>query len=149
MKKLLFLLCLSLCCAHIAAGQKLIIGSDAPSLKEIEWQTAPPVKGVASLVDFYQPSNPSCVKFLDRLGLIAKEKKGRVQVVLLTRETGAEIDKLVADGRFIVGYDPTGNTYAEYYVKYLPYSMLVDSKGDIAWIGNMANLPTTTLDAVK
>lgn len=130
-----------------AKGQKLVIGSQIPSFKGITWLTAPPKTDKDMLIDFYQSTNPSCEKFLPTLAPRYDLLAPKLSFVILTREQGPAIDKLVNSlgARYSIGYDPTGDAFNAFNVKYLPYSILVDEKGKILWIGNLGNLDDQSL----
>jgi len=147
MRKALYILILFVFLSP-ASAQKLVIGSEIASFKslkgEISWISEYPT-GDSMLIDFYQPSNPTCVKNLDRLLTIADSKRGILSVVIMTREPD---DRLLAvTDRICVGVDTTGNGFFERcHVQYLPYTMLVDGKNQLLWHGILNTLSDEMLD---
>ena len=134
-----------------AYGQKLVIGSEVPNLKEVKWQGAAPPNGKAMLIEFYQESNPTSRGFFSKLAPVKSNNGEKVSIVVLTRDSGAPLEKLVASygDNYYIGLDDTGNTFTNFGVKYLPYTMLVDSKSKILWIGNLGNLQQSSIDKIK
>ncbi|WP_294599785.1 hypothetical protein [uncultured Rikenella sp.] len=155
MKKLLLLLGLTLGSGSIATqAQKLVIGSRVPDFKGVEWSTLPPRAEAPMLIEFYAPENATSARFFPRLAEI-RHRHGNgnrgIQIVVLTRKAGAVTDSLKAKygERYFIGSDPDGKVYRAFHVQYVPYTILVDSKGELYWQGNLGNLPASVLERVR
>ena len=151
MRKLILLSLLAFTFAQAGFAQKLIIGSKTPDLKGVEWKTSAPQTGKATLIEFYQSTNESSSKLYLKLAKIASKYGGAIDIVVLTREDNATINSLVQqDGsRYSFGYDADGTVYDAYGVKFVPFTMLVDSKGNLLWQGNLSNITDQVLQKVK
>lgn len=132
----------------LVSAQKLVIGSETPSFKslkdDISWLTRKPGT-LPLLIDFYQPSNPTCVDNLARLLKIAESNRGVIDVVVLTREQDDKLKELF--GKVCVGVDTTSNGFfKKCHVQYLPYTMIVDEKSRLLWHGILNALSDEMLE---
>ncbi|WP_300829205.1 hypothetical protein [uncultured Rikenella sp.] len=156
MKKVLILLGLMLGSGAVATrAQKLVIGSRVPDLKGVAWSTLPPRTEAPMLIEFYAPDNASSARFFPKLAEI-QHRHGNgnrgIQIVVLTRGVAATtLDSLRAryGERYFIGSDPDGRVYRAFHVQYVPYTILVNSKGELYWQGNLGNLPMSTLEGVR
>lgn len=148
--KLLLLLSFVLVCTMPLRAQRLVIGSKAPSLKSVEWLGDTPEVGggKAILVEFYQSSNPSSVKFFEKLGPINDKYGSKMMIVVLGRDSRDAMLELT-DLPYFVGFDAGGAAYSAYGVRFTPFTMLVDSKGNVAWMGNLGNITDAVLEGVE
>lgn len=148
MKYLLTILITTLCATTNLQAQKLVIGSTAPPLKEVKWLSNPPQPGKVYLIDFYQDSNPTCKQFFSKLKPLWQTYPDKIAIIILTRDDNDAIKELVKNfgDHYSFGYDATGGVFSSYGIKYLPSTLLTDSKGKILWMGNLGNLPQSTLD---
>lgn len=133
------------------SAQKLVIGSRVPDFKGAQWLSSAPQEKRPMLIEFYNPTNPTCNKFFPKLANIKKQHGDKVQIIVLTAQTGPEIDKLVDDwGRdYSIGYDPTGKIYQNFNVRFLPFTLIINSNSEIFWQGNLGNLPSDILGKVR
>lgn len=159
MKKILTLLGLAAWTVGPALAQKMVIGSRIPDFKEVQWLTAAPAgpgsgQTAPMLIEFYNPDNASSVRFFPKLADI-RHKYGNgasgVQIVVLVAQPGAAADKLRQDygDRYYIGADPDGKVYQAFNVRFLPYTILVNSKGELYWQGNLGNIPDAVLQKVR
>lgn len=133
---LFFLLGISECWS-----QKLVIGSQRPSMRGIQWQNKSPKLNKPLLIEFYHHDNSSSREFLDLLSEIKQQSRGNLEIVILTRDGGkslAHLNQYYGD-EYLIGYDPTGAVFSSFGVKYIPYSILSDRKGNLLWIGNLSS----------
>lgn len=154
MKKILILLTLAVCAAGQAFAQKLVIGSRIPDLKTVQWLTLAPKAEMPMLIEFYNPDNATSARFFPKLSDI-KRKYGNgdsgLQIVVLTQIKGEAREKLAADyGEiYFIGGDPDGKVYQGFNVQFLPYTILVNSKGELYWQGNLGNITDAVLQKVR
>lgn len=160
MKKILLLLLAAASLIGPALAQKLVIGSRIPDLKNIQWHTtAPPALTGGSdatrpmLIEFYDPGNPTSNRYFPRLADI-KTRHGNnngLLIVVLTRQSGPTIDQIVRSygNDYYIGTDPDGKVYQTFNVQYLPYTILVNSKGELSWQGNLGNITDPVLQKIK
>ncbi len=148
MKKLfVYLSLLFLVAIPQVRAQKLVIGSQAPSFKGIEWKNLSPQTDRTMLIEFYHSGNSSSQKLFEKLEGIHTSHAEDIQIIVLTRDKDESIDflKSVCGDKYIVGYDPTGEVFKSFGVKYLPFTMLFDAKGKLCWIGNLGALEESDL----
>ncbi len=153
MKKILTLLGLAVGTALPASAQKLVIGSRIPDLKAVQWLTAAPRAEAPMLIEFYDPDNASSVRFFPRLADIRHKYgtgKAALQIVVIAAQPEAA-EKLVRDGggRYCIGVDAEGKVCQAFNVRFLPYTILADSKGVLYWQGNLGNLTDAVLQKVR
>ena len=133
-------------------AQKLVIGSRVPDFKGVEWRTLPPRTETPTLIEFYAPGNASSVRFFPKLAEISRRFEN-IQIVVLTHgnASGTTADSLPAKygDRYFIGVDPDGKVYRAFQVRYVPYTVLVNSKGELYWQGNLGNLSATVLERVR
>lgn len=134
-----------------AGAQKLIIGSRLPDFKGTTWLSAEPQSKRPMLIEFYNPQNATSNKFFVKLGEIKSKYGDMVQIVVLTTQHGPDIDKIVTSHGtdYSVGYDSTGKVYQNFNVRYLPFTIVANSAGEMFWQGNLGNISTDILDNVK
>lgn len=125
-------------------AQKLIIGEKAPEIKVVEWLggKAPVIVGKAMFVDFFHSSNPQCVTSLDKINALHKSYGTKMNFIILSKEG---MDKMISvvNGKgygFFVGIDEGGKTFSGYDVRFVPFSVLIDTRGRLVWTGNVTTL---------
>lgn len=146
MKKLIFLLALCLM-LPAASAQKMVIGSKVPDFKGVQWQSSAPASGKPMIVEFYNPDNSSSARFFPKLAEIKSKYGNKLEVVVLI-QNGSTIGALNTSG-YAIGTDPDGKVYQNFNVQFLPYTILVSSKGELFWQGNLGNITDDVLQRVK
>lgn len=145
MKYIISLLVLTAAFIGSAGAQKLVIGSRVPSIKgdkDVEWLSSAPTKDKAMLIDFFSTDNPSCIKEYALLKPIIEQWEAELDIVIISQGDSPEFRSMVdADGgRYSFALDADGNVFAAYGVRYLPFYMLVNAKGEMIWQGNISTL---------
>lgn len=149
MKKLLTII-IAAVAVTTAAAQQFVIGSKMPELRSVKWLSKSPENGQPSYIEFYQSTNKSSVEAFPKLSEI-KSARSNINIVVLVRETGEEIDKLVKNfgTDYAIGYDADGKTHDAFGVKFVPFGVLVDSRNTLQWQGNLSQFSTDQLKNVK
>lgn len=154
MKKILFL-SLFLLMAGSVMAQKMVIGSRVPDFKGVQWMTTMPhtsetPEAAPMLIEFYNPDNASSVRFFSKLAGV-KERHPKIQIVVLVARNKQSAEQLLeSHGKeYYIGLDSDGKVYQAFNVRFLPYTILVNSKGELHWQGNLGNLTDGTLQKVK
>lgn len=153
------MLSLALLAAGTAFAQKIVIGSRIPDFRGVQWLTAAPAgpgsgQTAPMLVEFYDPDNATSARFFPKLADI-KSRHGNgasgIQIVVLAAREGPAADKLLKEcgDRYYIGTDPDGKVYQSFNVRFLPYTILVNSKGELYWQGNLGNLTDEVLGKVR
>lgn len=133
MKKLLIFLLLAI--SVNAMGQKLVIGSSAPAIKDVEWKSGSYDPKAGNVILFYQASNASCKDQYEVLKSIVNA--GKANGIVITRDADVDGNALSYGGKISVAYDPTGSVFNAYGIKYLPYAVAVGKDGKISWLGSL------------
>ena len=146
MKKTVWITAFLALWAFTAAAQSLAIGEKAPELKISRWLTEQPSRnGKPVLLEFfYSPSEPSKNR-LSALDDLARGYSGRLQVIVIAKEPADKVTPLVKGYVFAVALDEEGKTFDSYGVKFVPFSVLFDGRGRVAWFGNPAKLTEKTM----
>lgn len=131
-------------------AQKIVIGSRVPDIrseKQMEWLTPIPEKGRAMLIDFFSSDNPSCVKGYALLGTVAGKLGVNVTVVVLSASDSEQFRALAAadGGKYCFAIDEDDDIFNAFAVRYLPFYMLVNAKGEMVWQGDISNLDIQTV----
>lgn len=130
----------------LSAQQRLIRGDKAPELQVKEWITqAQPSGGRAMMVEFFHSGNSTSVARVAQLDATAREAAGKLNVVVITREDSPAVKALLGDKAFFAGIDDDGKTFAAFSTLYVPYTVIVDKRGRVAWHGNPASLTSADI----
>ncbi len=140
-------------CTDIVSAQKIVAGSDIPTIKSMKdnivWLNGQPESEKYQIIDFYEPVNRSCVSNVKRLLNLINGREERLNIIILTKESGKDIHEFAksVDGKLFIGIDTTGNGYFEKcFVKYLPYTLFVDNRNKLIWHGFLCSLSDETID---
>lgn len=159
MKKIFLMMSLFLLVAGTVRAQKMVIGSRIPDFKGVEWLTTQP-DGAGSdhptpmLIEFHHPSNASCIRFFPKLASIWSDygtETDGLQIVVLVAQDRSYAEQMYRDygDKYFIGIDPDGRVYQTFNVQFLPYTLVVNSRGEVYWQGNLGNLPNEVLQKVK
>ena len=142
MKRLIITLLAVVSSALACYGQNMAIGTKVPALTPAEWYGAP--LGVQSgpiLVEFFHTSNRDAEARADELTRLARKYDGKMKVVVVTSQPREIVEEIVdTESGYFVAIDTARKVHSAYGVKYVPYSVIVDSKGRLAWLGNSKTL---------
>lgn len=131
-------------------AQNMVVGDKAPELKVKEWLYGAPKPGGVMFIEFFHSSSKPCLARLAPIGEMANKYKGKLNVVVISHESAANVDEVVGQGEhpYFVAIDEEGKTFAAYGVQYVPFGVLVDARGRIVWFGNPGSLSAQVLDKV-
>lgn len=135
---IIFTMVVMLCVVGGARAQKLVIGSNAPALKDIRWMAGTYDAKKSLVILFYQQNNISCQDQYEVLKQIVDEKP--VLGVVLTRDSSVDAEVLSDGGKIAVGYDDSGEVFSAYGVKYLPYAIAINEEDKILWLGSLSGV---------
>ncbi len=137
-------------CAMVstASAQKLMTGDRAPQLQVSTWLDGKSASSGPRLVEFFHSASAPSLARLNVLSDLAT-KNPDLNVVLVTREEASAVATALGAGEhpYKVAIDQEGKTFAEYGVQYLPFAVLIDAKGRIAWFGNPAQLSQSQIES--
>lgn len=131
-----------LCCLAIGrtAAQGIAIGERVPELKPAEWLGQRPDASDKrpTLIVFFHTASAPCVEVLPHLDSLGRSTD-RIKILVVAMEAKERIAPTLArylgDG-FFAAIDSSGKTFASYGIKYVPFGVLVDSRGRALWVGN-------------
>lgn len=127
---------------HLAHGQKLIIGGRAPELKVKEWATTKPAESGPRLIEFFFSGSKPSVDRLTQVDAIAKTFNGRLTVIVITKEPKDKVMSILSPSSrsYFVAMDDNGRSFDAYGIQFVPFCVIIDNKGRIAWFGNSTSL---------
>lgn len=142
MKRIIFILTFFLLSTTMLSAQKLIIGDRAPELKVKEWITPKPsYEGSARLVEFFFSTSKPSVDRIAALETIAQKYKGKLAVIVIAKESKEKVAGIIGNSKhYAAALDDASRTFDTYGVQFVPYCVLIDSKGHIVWFGNSSSL---------
>ncbi len=146
--KRVWILLLFCALAVSVSAQKLMTGDRAPQLQVSEWLGSPPAAVGPRLVEFFHPASAPSLARLEVLDELARRYPD-LSVVLVTRQQAAAVRAAIGPDEhpYKVAIDATGRTFTEYGVQYLPFAVLIDARGRIAWFGNPASLTDAQIES--
>lgn len=140
MKRFKFsVLAVAVFCCTAVWGQSVSIGDRISDLKIKEWSGAKPSPGKYILLEFFHSSSKASVDNLARLSEMAQKWGSKLSVVVVVKEGKECVAKLFSPSHsYSVGYDE-GRLFESLGVNYIPFSVLVDTKGRVVWYGSSAD----------
>lgn len=148
MKRLLLVLAIFGVSISQTIAQKLIIGERAPELKVKEWISSKSADSGARLVEFFFSSSKPSVDRLTVVNGLAKKYAGRLSVIVIAKEPKEKVEGILnpSSNSYLVAMDDAGKTFDSYGIQFVPFSVIIDSKGRIAWFGNSTSLTEETIN---
>lgn len=140
MKRNILLLIVALVWGFATRAQEIVIGERVPDFRPTEWLGAHPSEDDrrATLLVFYHTESQPCVESLPHIDSLARSME-QVRVIMVAMEAKERIAPSLArymSERFYVAIDRSGRVFSNYGIRYVPFGVLVDSKGRAQWIGN-------------
>ncbi|MDO5496757.1 MAG: hypothetical protein Q4F45_02645 [Alistipes sp.] len=144
MRRLIIIFFAILFCAEFAQGQNVIIGEKIPTIKSGTWlMDAQPEEATFSCIIFYHSESKLCQESLKKMITLCQEYPGQFNLTVITKEehdtAGVTLTSLLSDYTGIL-FDESGTIFKNFGVKFLPFSVICNSKGRVLWCGNPATL---------
>lgn len=154
MKRFVLILLATLCGVWVLgidslAAQSVVVGARAPRLQGNEWLTdSPDLKGKALLVEFFHSTNQTCRERIEPLNNLGNRFKEQLNVVVVVREPREQVVNLLLHEYqyFYIALDEQGSIFRTFEVRYVPYAVLMDHRGNILWTGNSSQLTDSVID---
>ncbi len=149
--KRLVLLVALLACMVSASAQRLVSGEKAPKLTLSKYiYGGPSDKGRPVLVEFFVSSGSQSHSQIETLSAFADKYRGKIDVVLVSGDDEAATRSFFSGEapRFSVAVDADGKSFADYGVRYVPFSVLVDGRGGYVWQGRSKSIPDNVIASV-
>lgn len=151
MKKLITLIVLTIVATSSLWAQKLVIGERAPELKVKEWvDKKPTVESQAKLIEFFYSASKPSIDRLRILDELSEKYKTKLLVIIIAKEDREKIVQVVNPGsrKFYTALDDAGKSFSSYGVQFVPFSVIVDARGKVLWMGNSASLSDEVINNV-
>lgn len=135
----------AVCLGFFSAGAQSPVIGERPELRVTYLDSKP--SGGPMLVEFYVSRSPSSEERIRALSKMASDYSGQLNVVLVTRE-GNDVIESHFRGKnypFHVALDDNDRTFKAFGVQYLPYAVMLDSRGRVVWFGNPTTLDDNTI----
>lgn len=133
-------------------AQNIVIGERAPELKNITWLSdRQPVAAEFTLLVFFHSSNEGCMRALPNLEELSSKLGTKLRIAVVTQEEGEKIGPILSpylSPRFGVALDPTKRTFSGFGVDFVPFSVLIDSKNRVAWMGNPMTVTSSFIQKI-
>lgn len=154
MKKAISMLLLALAAYHTpVSAQNVALGERAPEVKVQSWiLDRAPGSAPMTYVEFFHSSCSTSVDALKRLKSISEEMGTELNVVVVTTADDTASDALLRpyiSRNMFAGTDPNGRLFKSYGVTYVPFGVLLDSKGRALWAGNTLKFTSETIKNLK
>lgn len=150
MKRFTFLIALILC-TFSASAQRLVSGEKAPKLTVSKYiYGGPSDKGKPVLVEFFVSSGNQSLSQIETLSAFADKYRGKIDEVLISGDNEQTTRSFFSGEapRFSVAIDADGKSFADYGVRYVPFSVLIDSRGGYVWQGRSKSIPDNVIASV-
>ena len=152
MKGLLLLTLLLFTGLGNSRAQNIALGERVPDLKVEKWlDNRRPAATPLTYIEFYHSSNRAGSASLDQLQATARQMKGRLHIVVVTREREEKVVHLLRpylSEHLYVGFDPSGHSFDNFGVSYLPFGVLVDAKNRALWMGNSLQITVANIEKI-
>lgn len=105
-----------------------------------------PHEGRPYIMEFFVSRSPSAKGRIASLDDMASQYSGRINVVMVAREERSVIEPMFEGGKyaFYVALDDGDKTFRSFHVQYVPFTVILDTRGRVVWSGN----PSTMNDMV-
>lgn len=152
MKSLLLILLTVITGIYGVRAQNIALGERVPELKIASWLDGrQPAPAPLTYIEFYHSSNKEGIRSLDRLKTTAGELGGRLRVVVVVQEKEDKVADVLlpyVSGQVGVGFDPSGRSFSNFGVTYLPFGVLTDAKNRALWMGNTLQLTPAFIEKI-
>lgn len=149
MKKIAAILVVLTLAVSAVRAQQVVPGQNVPKLKAAGWlDNRIPAEAQLTYIEFYHPSNPGCIRSLERLCKLVQEQAPRLRLVVVTQacdeQTAKQLRPLVNKNVGVV-LDPDRVWFQTFEVQYVPFGVLYDARNRVLWMGNSLQLTAETI----
>lgn len=152
MKRVILLLAAVFLTLGTLQAQNIVIGERAPELKNITWLSdRQPVAAEFTLLVFFHSSNEGCIRALSNLEELSSKLGSKLRIVVVTQEEAGKIAPILSprlSPRFGVALDPTKRTFSGFGVEFVPFSVLIDSRNRVVWMGNPMTVTSSFIQKI-
>ncbi len=135
-----------------AQAQRIALGERVPELKISGWlEGRQPAAAPLTYIEFFHSSNKEGIRSLDRLTAAAAELNGRLRIVIVAQESEDKVAAILlpyVSERTGVGFDPSGRSFSNFGITYLPFGVLTDAKNRALWMGNSLQLTPAFIEKI-
>lgn len=153
MKGLLLLTLLLFTGLNASRAQNIALGERVPEPKIGSWldNRHPTSAAPLTYIEFYHSSNRAGTASLDRLKATAEALNGRLRIVVISIEREEKVALILRPylSKYLyVGFDPSGHSFTNFGVSYLPFGVLVDAKNRALWMGNSLQITVANIEKI-
>lgn len=153
MKGLLLLTLLLFTGLGTSRAQNIALGERVPETKIDSWldNHRPAATAPLTYIEFYHSSNRTGTASLDRLKQTAEALNGRLRIVVLVGEREEKVAMVLrpyVSQYLYVGFDPSGHSFTNFGVNYLPFGVLIDAKNRALWMGNSLQITVANIEKI-
>ncbi len=131
-------------------AQRLVSGEKAPRMVSVESVFGNhPTKGNPVLLEFFMVNSSQVDSQIETITELSRRHDGVLDIIMISKDELSDIRRLF-DGttpKFIVLHDMTGKVFTDYGVRYVPFSVLIDKKGNYIWQGRSNNIPPQVINS--
>lgn len=153
MKSVLLISLFALAGLFGAQAQNIALGERVPELKISGWlEGRQPISAPMTYIEFFHSSNKEGVRSLEQLKATAEKLGGRLRIVIVAQENEEKIAAILipfVSPQMGVGFDPSGKTFTNFGVSYLPFGVLTDAKNRALWMGNSLQLTPAFIEKIS
>lgn len=133
-------------------AQNIILGEKVPDSRFRSWlmDLQPDVADYTCLL-FYHSKSPRCQKCLPQIDKMVEKYGSKLNLIIVTKEdygkAGVTLTEYL-DDRVGVAFDDGGRTFAAYGVRFIPFCVIYDKKGNAAWCGHASTFSEKIFDRI-
>lgn len=133
------------------SAQRVEVGLSAPRIGGVEWiSDTPELKESVRLLIFFHSSNEECRTGIANCNALAYEFRNDVNIVVITKEPAEQVASLLMHEYqfFYAATDEDGSLFEAFNVRHVPYAVIINREGEVAWMGNPLYLKKKTIQQI-
>lgn len=134
-----------------SSAQRLVYNEKAPKMEAkdiIAGQKT--IKDLPTYIDFFVLNSPQNEEQLEILEKAAKIYNQQINFLLISKDDRSELEIYFKDRdpSYTVMVDFEGKTFSNFDVKFIPFSVMIDRKGNFIWQGKNSTLSESIIRQV-
>ena len=152
MKRVLLLLTVVFCTLGASHAQNIVIGERAPEHKSVTWLASRnPAAADLSFLEIIHSSNKGSSASLDALRDLSNKLGSKLRIIIITQEDSDKIAPILTpyiSERIGVALDHDKNVFGSFGVDFVPFSVLIDAKNRVLWMGNPQSMTSSFIQKI-
>lgn len=134
----------------LASAQRLVYNEKAPKIEADIIIGEKINKDLPIYIDFFVLNSPQNESQLEKLEKMAKIYHKQINFVVISKDEKDEIIDYFKDKNpsYTVMIDTEGETFQNYNIKFVPFSVMINKKGDFVWQGKNSSLSESIIKKV-